>query len=89
MMSSRLHHECQVWRQCYDGRGWAFLCPNGTIFSQELLTCVWWFDFDCGEAEQLYSVNAALYSAEEPDTAGGPETAARRHQPSNTTYSVI
>ena len=57
-----------MWRQCYDGRGWAFLCPNGTIFSQELLTCVWWFDFDCGQAEQLYSANSELYAV--ADTGG-------------------
>ena len=52
----------QVWHQCFADRTWAFLCPNGTIFNQELFTCVWWFDFDCSTAESFYSLNADLYS---------------------------
>ena len=52
----------QVWHQCFADRTWAFLCPNGTIFNQEIFTCVWWFDFDCSTAESFYSLNADLYS---------------------------
>ena len=28
----------------------SFLCPNGTIFNQEVFTCDWWFNVDCGAA---------------------------------------
>ena len=34
-----------------------FLCPNGTIFNQNYFICDWWFNFDCAEAEDLYSIN--------------------------------
>ena len=36
---------------------YTFLCPNGTIFNQEYFICDWWFNFDCSEAEGLYSLN--------------------------------
>ena len=42
---------------------WSFLCPNGTIFNQEIFTCVWWFDFDCDTAAGLYDLNDSLYEA--------------------------
>lgn len=38
-----------------------FLCPNGTIFSQEHLVCVWWNQFDCNSAPNLYGNNAYIY----------------------------
>ncbi|XP_034253757.1 proteoglycan 4-like [Thrips palmi] len=39
---------CQAFYVCHgDGRGEAMLCPNGTIFSQEVLVCDWWFNVDC------------------------------------------
>ena len=61
--------DCQAWHVCLaPDRQWSFLCPNGTIFNQEIFTCVWWFDFDCGAAESLYSLNEDLYS-EQPSTA--------------------
>merc|ERR1719507_493325 len=55
--------DCQAWHQCFGDRSWAFLCPNGTIFNQELFTCVWWFDFDCQSAEDFYALNEGLYEA--------------------------
>ena len=61
--------ECQAWHVCLDAdRKWSFLCPNGTIFNQEVFTCVWWFDFDCTTAESFYSLNDDLYS-ETPNNA--------------------
>jgi len=32
----------------------SFLCPNGTIFNQEIFVCDWWFNVDCGAAVSLY-----------------------------------
>jgi len=60
--------ECQAWHFCLDDRSWTFLCPNGTIFNQELFTCVWWFNFDCSTAESLYELNEELYII--PEDAG-------------------
>ena len=56
-----------------------FLCPNGTIFSQENLVCVWWNQFDCNSAPDLYSNNEKLFeagqqSAQGPDAQGGPSS---------------
>ena len=38
----------------------SFLCPNGTVFNQQYFICDWWFNFDCSEAESLYSINDAI-----------------------------
>ncbi|TRY62198.1 hypothetical protein TCAL_02114, partial [Tigriopus californicus] len=53
---------CQVWHQCFGENKWSFLCPNGTIFNQEIFTCVWWFNFDCQTAPDFYGGNEKLYS---------------------------
>lgn len=53
---------CQVFHVCQpDGRHNAFLCPNGTIFSQRHFVCVWWYEFDCQESEKYFHLNADLY----------------------------
>ncbi|XP_064081933.1 pro-resilin-like [Macrobrachium nipponense] len=56
---------CQVFHICQDrpnGRLQqdSFLCPNGTIFNQQYLVCDWWFNFDCADAEDFYSVNEQI-----------------------------
>ncbi|XP_053686281.1 uncharacterized protein LOC128735820 [Sabethes cyaneus] len=53
--------QCQVFHICALNRTYNFLCPNGTIFSQENLVCVWWNQFDCTAAPGLYDKNADLY----------------------------
>lgn len=47
--------DCQAYHSCHKGRGGrhTFLCPNGTLFSQELLTCDWWYNVECS-ASRLY-----------------------------------
>lgn len=77
--------ECQVFHICTsDGQGglstYSFLCPNGTIFNQNYFICDWWFNFDCSEAETLYSLNdeiaaerAALAGEGAQDTYGAPD----------------
>merc|ERR1712172_210384 len=60
--------ECQAFHICTaDGAGglakYSFLCPNGTLFNQNYFICDWGFNFDCAEAEGLYSLNDA-YAAE-------------------------
>lgn len=64
--------QCQVFHICQDdGRSDAFLCPNGTIFSQQHFVCVWWYDFDCATTEQFYELNAQLFKESESRGSGG------------------
>lgn len=56
-----LEARCQVFHICASNRTYSFLCPNGTIFSQETLVCVWWNQFDCNLAPSLYENNAFIY----------------------------
>merc|ERR1719277_2869454 len=71
--------ECQVFHICTaDGAGglskYSFLCPNGTIFNQNYFICDWWFNFDCAEAEGLYSLNDEI-AAERDALAGASDQA--------------
>jgi len=40
----------------------SFLCPNGTIFNQEVFVCEWWFNVDCSLAESHYAKNEGLFA---------------------------
>ncbi|EDW14146.1 uncharacterized protein LOC6572578 [Drosophila mojavensis] len=53
--------QCQVFHICALNRTFSFLCPNGTVFSQETLVCVWWNQYDCVSAPSLYANNAYIY----------------------------
>jgi|ERR1711936_844833 len=66
--------ECQAFHVCTaDGQGglskYSFLCPNGTIFNQAYFICDWWFNFDCAEAEGLYSLNEDIAAEREANSA--------------------
>ncbi|CAB4059515.1 unnamed protein product [Lepeophtheirus salmonis] len=66
--------ECQAFHICSaDASGglakYSFLCPNGTLFNQEYFICDWWFNFDCAQAEELYSRNEEI--AAEREAAAG------------------
>ncbi len=66
--------KCQVFHICTaDGQGglakYSFLCPNGTIFNQNYFICDWWFNFDCSEAEGLYSKNEEIAAEREAASA--------------------
>ncbi|XP_018577511.1 collagen alpha-1(III) chain-like, partial [Anoplophora glabripennis] len=52
---------CQIFHICANNKTYDFLCPNGTIFHQEHLVCVWWNQFDCDAAPSLYRVNENIY----------------------------
>ncbi|XP_036344552.1 fibroin heavy chain-like, partial [Rhagoletis pomonella] len=69
---SDVEAQCQVFHICALNRTYSFLCPNGTIFSQETLVCVWWNQFECGTAPALYANNAYIYDYgnEQRNTAG-------------------
>lgn len=46
----------------------SFLCPNGTIFNQELFNCDWWFNVDCEASTGLYGLAEGAFG-----TAGGAD----------------
>lgn len=57
-----LESQCQVFHICQnDGRFDTFLCPNGTIFSQQHFVCVWWWQVDCLQSPSFYKLNDAIY----------------------------
>merc|ERR1712090_120744 len=33
----------------------SFLCPNGTVFNQQIFVCDWWFNVDCPAATSYYA----------------------------------
>ena len=63
-----------------DGQGglakYSFLCPNGTVFNQNYFICDWWFNFDCAEAEGLYSLNDDIAAERAEIDAAAAEAAA-------------
>merc|ERR1739845_235332 len=53
---------CQAYHVCAEGGRsgqikYTFLCPNGTLFHQAYFICDWWFNVDCSQAVDLYSIN--------------------------------
>jgi hypothetical protein len=71
--------DCQVFHICTaDGQGglakYSFLCPNGTVFNQNYFICDWWFNFDCAEAEGLYSLNEDIAAEREENSQAGAAT---------------
>ena len=70
--------KCQAFHICTsDGQGslakYSFLCPNGTIFNQNYFICDWWFNFDCAEAEGLYSKNEEIAAEREAASAAASD----------------
>lgn len=55
---------CQVFRVCANtddsGSGFAFLCPNGTLFNQKFFVCDWYMNVRCEESENYYGKNEEL-----------------------------
>ncbi|KAI2798441.1 hypothetical protein BLOT_012722 [Blomia tropicalis] len=54
--------QCQVFHICQTGgRKNSFLCPNGTMFNQQLFICDWWHNVQCDEVPAHYELNANIY----------------------------
>ncbi|XP_077293787.1 uncharacterized protein LOC143916523 [Arctopsyche grandis] len=54
---------CQVFRVCANTAPtgfFSFLCPNGTLFNQEVLVCDWWMNVRCVDTERYSGLNQAL-----------------------------
>jgi len=50
----------------------SFLCPNGTLFQQQIFNCDWWYNVDCAAAEGLYGLAEGAFGNEgnAPDANG-------------------
>ena len=52
----------QAWHYCsQEGLVQTWLCPNGTIYSQEQRVCQWYYDVDCQATSQFHEINRDLY----------------------------
>ncbi|XP_035205870.1 uncharacterized protein LOC118180903 [Stegodyphus dumicola] len=61
-----LETSCQVVHLCQSGGVQnSFLCPNGTIFSQEKFACQWWYKVNCADSPRFYAINDNLYKIPE------------------------
>lgn len=54
---------CQIFHVCANNRTYDFICPNGTIFHQTYLVCVWWNQFDCNQAPSLFEINSQVFDS--------------------------
>ena len=62
----------------------SFLCPNGTLFSQEVFVCDWWFNVDCGAAAGQYGAVAGAFGGAGSGAGSGAGEAGECPAPSNT-----
>ena len=66
-MWALINGSIKVWHYCsQDGLVESFLCPNGTIYSQERRVCEWYYDVDCKTTNQFLDINKDLYIIPEP-----------------------
>merc|ERR1712036_155830 len=85
--------ECLAFHICTaDGAGglakYSFLCPNGTIFNQNYFICDWWFNFDCAQAEDLYSLNDDIAAERAEIDAAASDAEASYAAPSDVDYAA-
>jgi len=60
--------DCQVFYMCQpNGASTGFLCPNGTIFNQQYFVCDWWYNLDCAQQQNFYSLNQFIYQENSDD----------------------
>lgn len=56
-----MESRCQAFRICAhtarSAQGFGFLCPNGTVFSQQKFVCDWYRNVDCDVSERFYDMN--------------------------------
>jgi len=50
-------HYCAYSSSVFGSIKYTTLCPNGTVFNQELFICDWWYKVDCALAESFYGLN--------------------------------
>ncbi|KAI2800398.1 hypothetical protein BLOT_012902 [Blomia tropicalis] len=70
-----------------NGAKHSFLCPNGTIFSQEYLICDWWYNVKCEESPRFYPLNRDVFTTgQQTQTQSQPQM--QQPQPSESTLST-
>ncbi|XP_028969026.1 uncharacterized protein LOC100898294 [Galendromus occidentalis] len=58
---------CQAFHNCDPlGHKMSFLCPNGTIFKQELFICDWWYNVQCNDSDKFFHLNTNKYTTPRP-----------------------
>ena len=68
LITSNKQADCQTFYMCEpNGRSTGFLCPNCTIFNQQYFVCDWWYNLDCAQQQDFYSLNQFLYQENEDD----------------------
>ncbi|XP_040062148.3 protein piccolo [Ixodes scapularis] len=66
---------CQVFHSCDNNhREKSFLCPNGTIFKQELFTCDWWYNVNCDDSPNFFHLNAEMFTTRKPKVQESQDT---------------
>ncbi|XP_076332324.1 uncharacterized protein LOC143237212 [Tachypleus tridentatus] len=62
-----LETACQVVHLCQAGGVQdSYICPNGTVFNQQVFSCQWWYKVDCPKSAHFYQLNDNLYKVPEP-----------------------
>lgn len=41
----------------------SFLCPNGTLFQQQIFNCDWWYNVDCASSESYYGLAEGAFAS--------------------------
>lgn len=41
----------------------SFLCPNGTLFQQQIFNCDWWYNVDCAASEGFYGLAEGAFGS--------------------------
>lgn len=49
----------------------SFLCPNGTLFQQQIFNCDWWYNVDCAASEGLYGLAEGAFGSGGDGGGGG------------------
>ena len=55
----------------------SFLCPNGTIFNQQIFVCDWWFNVDCEQSADLYAAVDGVFGEVSESVGECPATPAK------------
>lgn len=48
----------------------SFLCPNGTLFQQQIFNCDWWYNVDCSASESFYGLAENAFGNENGGSGG-------------------
>merc|ERR1712086_1193768 len=85
--------ECQAFHICAnfgsdDLTKYSFLCPNGTLFNQQYFICDWWFNVDCSQAEDLYSLNDEIAAEREALAAAAADAPGEYGAPVEEEYAA-